>query len=97
MITRYALPALLALCLALGGFGWWQQRRADAATARADLAERQVAGYREAAAMLDQHLQATLAERDKWAAIAADLDKMEGADEPLNAYGRAVLDRLRNP
>lgn len=92
---RGFLPPLLICILTLAGFGWWQHGRAEAALSRAKTAEAQVAGYQEAAAMLDGHLQAVRAERDRWATVAAELEKMEGADEPLNAYERAVLDRVR--
>lgn len=96
-MTRALLPAALLLALALGGWGWWQHQRAQAATTRATAAEALVAGYAEASRLLDRHLQAVAAERDRWAAVAAELDQMEGADEPLNAYERAVLDRVRQP
>lgn len=95
MIARYLLPGLLAMLLAAGGWGWWQHRRAVDALARATAAEARVVGLQEAAAALDRHLRTVAAERDRWAAIAAEVDQLEGADEPLNAYGRAVLDRVR--
>ena len=96
-MTRYLLSAALALALALGGWGWWQHQRAVAALARAEAAEARAAGLEEAARALDRHLQRVAAERDRWAAIATEVGQMEGADDPLNAYERAVLDRVRNP
>lgn len=88
---------LLVVALLLGGWGWWQGTRVVAATARAEAAEAKVAGYKEAAALLDSHLIKVRAERDRWAAMATELELLEGVDEPLNDYERAVLDRVRKP
>jgi hypothetical protein len=91
---RLALAGLLLAALA-GGYGRWQHGVAVAERARADAAEAREVGLREAARVLDAHLQRVARDRDHWQAVAAELDEIGGGDEPLNDYGRAVLDRVR--
>lgn len=90
MIARVALIAALVL----GGWGWWQQRRAEAALARAAAAETLVLGYREAAqmrAVQDAH-QARL--RSEATALDHDLNTMEGGDAPLSGYLSGAAGKL---
>lgn len=94
-MIRYVVAGCAALAVAACGWAVFENRRADAATARAKAAEAQVIGYREAAAMLDAHLTTVKAARDRWAAAAKQLNRLEGADDALNPYERAVLDLVR--
>jgi len=93
-VTRLLLPGLLALTLALAGWGWWQHRRASAATDRAEAAEALAEGYRIGAAMRaaqDAHLARRRADA---AALDHDLQSLEGADAPLDDYLDAAAGRL---
>ena len=94
---------LLAVAVLLS-WGLWQ--RGDRIAARADLAvaeqalitsTAQIDQMRLARAVLDGHLKRTEAERDKWAALARTYDQLEGRNDPLNPYLRAVLDGVRAP
>jgi hypothetical protein len=90
MIRVYAALGLLAALLATGWWGKAQHDRALAAEARAD-------GYAEAARAVNRYVQTVQADRDHWAAVAAETDQIEGRDETVNPYLGAVLDRVRNP
>lgn len=92
-MTRLAIAAAAILIAALLAQTWRLSAWRDRATA----AEAQVASYRAAAVALDAHLTAAKAERDHWRDVAQDLSNVEGRDEPLNTYERAVLDRVRQP
>ena len=84
-----ALTLIGALTAAL----WWGREQYQ----RAEAAEAQVAGYQEAARVLSAHVRAAEAERQRWRAVAEELSTVEGRDEELNPYERAVLDRVRAP
>lgn len=58
-------------------------------------ANAQIEGYKEAARQLDAHLKAVEAQRRYWQDAATALQDIEGADETLNPYLRAVLDCVR--
>lgn len=90
MIARVAL----ALALALGVWGAWQHRRADAATERAAAAESLVLGYKEAAKMraAQDARQARL--RTEAASLDHDLNSMEGGDAPLSGYLSGAAGKL---
>lgn len=92
-MTR-AVLILAALAAALAAVQTWRVGRL---TDRAETAEALAAGYADGARKLDDHLRAVAAERDRWRAVAEELETVEGRDDPLNAYERAVLDRVRNP
>lgn len=87
----YRVLAGLAAVTALGlfilqAFAWKKELK---------LAKEEVAAYKEAAAMLDQHLAFREEENQKWQTAKEIVKKQEGANEPLNAYERAVLDCVR--
>ncbi|MBV7408782.1 hypothetical protein [Maritimibacter sp. DP1N21-5] len=92
------LAALGLALAAVGGGTWWvMSLRQDVAqlTRERDAALRTIEAHEEAARVLDAHIKFQTAERQRWEQIAKDLETMEGADEPLSDYGRAVLDRVR--
>ncbi len=66
--------------------------------ARADLvaAQQTIEAHIEAATKLDDHLRRQAEDAAKWRRITDETDRIGGADEPLNAYERAVLDRVRD-
>ena len=95
-MTRYLLTGSLLLALSAGAYGWWQDKRATAAVARAVAAEAQVAAYAEAARVHAAHvarLQALLADAT---ATDFDLQSMEGANAPLSPYLGTAAGRLWN-
>lgn len=86
---------LAVLSLGLGGTGFFYREKslklgADLVAARA-VAE----GLRRTTLALQTHIQEVEAEREHWRLVATELEVVEGADEPLNPYERAVLDRVR--
>lgn len=87
------VPMLLPLALILLVVGWgvyaWHLR------AELSEANAQIEGYKEAARQLDAHLKAVEAQRRYWQNAATALQNIEGADETLNPYLRAVLDCVR--
>lgn len=93
-MTRYLLPAALALALALGGWGAWQRGRAVAALERAVAAEALVAGYAEAARMRAVQDARLARLREDAAALDRDLQTQEGADAPLSGYLGDAAGRL---
>lgn len=94
MIARWLLPGLLAALLAVGGWGWWQHRRAVALEARADAAEALVQGYAEAAKMRAVQDAQQAALRADAAALDRDLETMEGGDAPLSDYLSGAAGKL---
>lgn len=100
-MTRYALLAALLGALTLSGALWWSMSRngvlrserdalrVSLASARAAMAQAE-----EAAAVHRIYLDRQQAETERWAALARDLQKMEGRDAPLSALLRATADRL---
>ncbi|RWR25508.1 hypothetical protein D2T31_05040 [Sinirhodobacter populi] len=83
-----ALVAVTAIC---GGL-YIRQIKAELAEERA-----KVSAYQEAAKVLSAHVKAVETEREKWRSVAEELSTVEGRDEALNPYERAVLDRVRKP
>jgi hypothetical protein len=77
--------------------GWAYITHLRLSAARADLAaaRQTVEAYKEAAVKLDEHLQRQAEDAAKWRAIEQETDVIGGADETLNDYERAVLDRVR--
>ncbi|UUV43224.1 hypothetical protein RCCWILLIS_52 [Rhodobacter phage RcCWillis] len=57
--------------------------------------ERALEQAREARAVLEAHYDRVAADAAYWRQLASDLSSMEGANEDLNPYERAVLDSLR--
>lgn len=96
-MRAYLAGGLLAILASLAGWGWWQHSRAVAAETRAATAEARAAALDEATRALSRHIATVQDQRDHWRAVASDLETKEGADEPLNDYERAVLDRVRAP
>lgn len=94
---RYLTIGALLLALSAGAYGRWQAGRADGALAALGEAQARVAGLEEAGRAVNRYLLAVQADRDRWAAVAAETDQLEGRDETVNPYLGAVLDRVRNP
>ena len=92
-MTR-AVLVLAAICAAVAAVQTW---RVDRLAERAAAAEALAAGYAEGARKLDEYLVVVSRERDRWRAVAEELETVEGRDDPLNDYERAVLDRVRRP
>ncbi len=91
MIDRIIIAG--ALIAALVAALWWGGEQHE----RAEAAEAQVVAYQEAARVLSAHMRAAEAEREKWRSVAEELSTLEGRNEDLNPYERAVLDRVRQP
>ena len=96
MVTR--LPLILGALAAALGAGWliYHLTTRNAAL-RADLrgTEATIENYREAARVANDQLRA---EQARNAALEARIDEfagLEGADDALSDYGRAVLDSVR--
>lgn len=79
-----ALATATALWLYVAGL------RADLADTHAELA-----AQREAAQMLDAHLRRQAEQAARWREFVEQSDQIGGADDPLNDYERAILDRVR--
>ncbi len=92
-MTR-AILTLALIAAVLAGVQTWRVGRLQD---RAEAAEAQVSAYQEAARVLSAHVRAAEAEREKWRTVAEELSTVEGRDDPLNPYERAVLDRVRAP
>ncbi|WP_444668330.1 hypothetical protein [Cereibacter changlensis] len=100
-MTRYIIPALLALSLALGGGAWFWQRQAaargaDLREARATISQRDavIEQHRRAAEVYRAHLKRMEDEVAAWAALETDLEAMEGRDADLSDHLRAASERL---
>jgi hypothetical protein len=78
-------------------FWSWDERgeRIDALTDDLRAANASIAAHEEAAAVLDAHYRREREAAARWEAVAEELSHTEGADEPLNDYERAVLERVR--
>ena len=88
------IPALVAsLLAALAASVWFNLHQRDALRAERS----RNAALVEANRALDEYLQAERETREYWQSAAEELDKVEGRDEALNPYERAVLDRVRTP
>lgn len=95
MIRSYAIAALLALSLVLGGMAWrWQARatRAEDALASATARLQQVS---EANAVHRGHLDRLQRQQAAYDALQTEFETMEGADAPLSDYLRRLDGRLR--
>lgn len=80
--------ALILLVVGCGVYAW--HLRAELSEANA-----QIEGYKEAARQLDAHIRVVEEQRRYWQDAATALQDIEGADETLNPYLRAVLDCVR--
>lgn len=96
MWAKIAAGLAVAL-LASGGASYLLWGRWQAARDRADRAEARAEAQERAIGSLDAYLATMEAERDRWRQAAQELETVEGRDEPLNPYERAVLDRVRTP
>lgn len=107
-ITSYATLAVAVVASAGFAYLLWQNgrmsdklklTRSELASAEASLAAQKVALDQalEAQDTLQSHLDRSEADIERWRATGLELGKLEGADEVLNPYERAVLDSLLSP
>lgn len=95
-----AAPYLIyaALGAALVAFIWsWESRgnRIEAQEKALSAAQATIDAHEQAEAVLQAHYDRLTAETERWQRTVAELSQVEGVDEPLNDYERAVLDRVR--
>lgn len=102
MIRTYALGAALLACLGLGAGLWWVSGQRDAAQATAsrlqddlDAAQYRIDQAAEAAAVHRAYIERMAEQAAKAAQNETEALTMEGADAPLPAYLRTILDRVR--
>jgi hypothetical protein len=95
------LAALALAFAALLSWGLWQRGNAIAAEGAAAALTRELAGARadlataaEAARVHRAHIRRLEAAEAEWAAVARDLETMEGRDAPLSDHLRAAVGRL---
>lgn len=83
-MTRYVIPALLALSLSLGGVAWFWQQRAEDASDALRAASARLAQHEQAAEVHRAHIKRLEEERAGWAAQDRELNLMEGQDAPVS-------------
>lgn len=100
MFTKAALAVALVATLAAAWF-WRAASGLEVENARLNRSvaafEAQIAQRNEAVVVLKAHLDRSEAEAAALEATIAETRDMEGANAPLSAYERAVLDRLLRP
>lgn len=100
MFAKAALAVAMISTL-VAGWMWVRADRLDDENQRLNRSvaayEAQVALQREANAVLAAHLDRAEAEAADLAAAIEATTSLEGANAPLSAYERAVLDRLLRP
>ena len=89
--TILAIGAVLVIALGLALWWGWTQRE------RAIEAENRAAGLEASIEQIEGALTYATSQRDHWQSVATELSTVEGRDEDLNPYERAVLDRVRKP
>jgi len=58
--------------------------------------EARVHGYEEASRIMTRYSSLLQEERKRWQDIAAELETLDGINDPLNPYLRAVFERVRS-
>jgi hypothetical protein len=94
MLRVYAIIG--AVIVALAGSVWFLIDRNASLRANLVRANTTIAAHVEAAAILNETLRVEQKSRDEWRRKATELERLEGADAPLSAYGRAVFDSVRS-
>lgn len=94
-LTKWAFIFAVMMFATLGSLMTFYYNAYDKATERAERAESEASGLREAQRGLERQLHFLEEERARWEAVIEELGQLEGANEPLNDYGRAVLERVR--
>ena len=92
MIIRYAFLALMVV--SLGFWADFNYRKARSATARAESAEAQVQGYKEAAKIHAKYLIDVRAANVAWDELTNEVLNMDGKDAPLSDYLRDAAGRV---
>lgn len=97
-MRSYLIAGLAVLMLGLGGTATWYKLKADRLGSALSIERAVTAGLRRSNVALQELMAEVEAEREHWRQVAVELETVEGADEALNPYERAVLERvLRSP